>query len=134
MKKEKLKTGPNNRSYFSEAFKRRIIEEYLKTGEAKEKIQMPHGIKGNRSIQKRMKILGYSDGYQKGINLEVTIDNTLAKQPISKSPETLQLEAKIRLLERQLDDERLRSEMYNRMIDLAEKTYKITVRKNSNTK
>jgi transposase-like protein len=134
MKKEKLKTGPNNRSYFSEAFKRRIIEEYLKTGEAKEQIQMRHGIKGNSSIQKWMKILGYSDGYQKGINLEVTIDNTLAKQPISKSPETLQLEAKIRLLERQLDDERLRSEMYNRMIDLAEKTYKITVRKNSNTK
>ena len=134
MEKEKHKVGTNNRNYFSEAFKRRIIEEYLKTGEAKEQIQMRHGIRGNSSIQKWMKILGYSDAYQKGINLEVTIDNTLAKQPITKSPETLQLEAKIRLLERQLEDERLRSEMYNRMIDLAEKTYKITVRKNSNTK
>jgi hypothetical protein len=81
-----------------------------------------------------MKLLGYVDVYQKEINLEVTTDDTLAKQRTTKTPETLQLEAKIRLLERQLEDERLRAEMYNRMIDLAEKTYKIPVRKNSNTK
>jgi hypothetical protein len=44
------------------------------------------------------------------------------------------LELEIKLLKRQLEDERLRSEMLNRMVDLAEKTYKIPVRKNSNTK
>jgi transposase len=134
MEENKDKTQARNRSYFSEIFKRRIIEEYLKTGEAKEQVQLRYGIKGNSAIQKWMKILGYTDPYQKGVNLEVTIDSPVAKRPIPKSSETSELEAKIKLLEKQLENERLRSEMYNRMIDLAEKTYKIPVRKNSNTK
>jgi transposase len=134
MEEDKGKAQARNRSYFSEIFKRRIIEEYLKTGEAKEQVQLRYGIRGNSAIQKWMKILGYTDPYQKGVNLEVTTDSPVAKQSIPKSSETSELEAKIKLLEKQLENERLRSEMYNRMIDLAEKTYKIPVRKNSNTK
>src|ERR1700733_1574695 len=132
--KEKQENQGLRKRIFSKDFKRRVIEEYLKTGHSKEQIQLRYGIKGNSSIQKWMKLMGYVDVYQKEINLEITINDTLGKKPTTKSSETLQLEARIKLLERQLEDERLRAEMYDRMIDLAEKTYKIPVRKNSNTK
>ena len=45
-----------------------------------------------------------------------------------------ELEARIKLLESRLKDESLLREMYSRMIDIAEKEYKITIRKKSNTK
>lgn len=48
--------------------------------------------------------------------------------------ESLKSELRICELERQLEEQRLLSEMYNRMIELAEKEYKISVRKNSGTK
>ena len=129
-----VKPEKEKRNNFSKAFKQAVIEEHLRTGESKEAIQLRHGIKGNSSIQKWMKILGYSEGYQKPINLVSITESTLPKKATVKTPEMLSLEAKIRLLEKQLEDERLRSEMLNRMVDLAEKTYKIPVRKNSGTK
>ena len=52
----------------------------------------------------------------------------------TSSAESLKSEIRIRDLERQLDEQRLLSEMYNKMIELAEKEYKISIRKNSNTK
>jgi transposase-like protein len=122
------------RNNFSKGFKQAVIEEYLRTGESKEVVQLRYGIKGNSSIQKWMKILGYSEGYQKPINLGSLTENNVPKKVPVKIPDTLSLEAKIRLLEKQLEDERLRSEMLNRMVDLAEKTYKIPVRKNFDTK
>ena len=131
MEQKEVKT---KRGFYSKSFKQGVIEEYLASGESKEAVQLRHGITGNSSIQKWMKILGYSEGFKKASTLEVTIDEPLAKKNSPKPAETLQLEAKIRLLERQLEDERLRSEMLNRMVDLAEKTYKIPVRKNFNTK
>jgi transposase len=134
MEEQKAKQKRDAPSYFSESFKREIIEEYLKSGEAKYRIQARYGIKGKSAIHVWMQQLGYSDITGKGVNLEPINQWDLAKKSTPKSSHTLELEAKIRLLERQLDDERLRSELYNRMIDLAEKTYKIPVRKNFNTK
>ena len=52
----------------------------------------------------------------------------------ASSSESLKSEIRIRDLERQLEEQRLLSEMYNRMIELAEKEYKISIRKNSSTK
>ncbi|OYZ29813.1 MAG: hypothetical protein B7Y24_14455 [Sphingobacteriales bacterium 16-39-50] len=42
--------------------------------------------------------------------------------------------ARIKQLERQLEDEQLRSEAYNKMIDIAERELNIPIRKKSNTK
>ena len=119
---------------YSEAFKRSVIEDYLASGISKERIQLKYGIRSKSAIHHWMKVFGYTDTEEKAIKLESINPVTLAKHPISKPTSTLELEAKIKLLERQLEDERLRADMYNRMIDLAEKTYKIPVRKNSNTK
>ncbi len=47
-----------------------------------------------------------------------------------KLRETIEgLEARVKELERQLSDERLRSEAYDTMIDIAEETFNIPIRK-----
>ena len=121
---------------YSESFKRGIIEEYLLTGASKMQLQRKHGIKFKSAIITWMKALGYRDVHRNISNLATV--NTIDLPKKSKSPHLLAteqaLELEIKLLKRQLEDERLRSEMLNRMVDLAEKTYKIPVRKNSNTK
>ena len=119
---------------YSESFKRTVIEEYLCGGSTKEFIYTKYGIRGKSSLTSWMRTLGYIDPYPKGFNLDLANQPALANQPTLKPASILELEAKIKLLERQLEDERLRADMYNRLIDLAEKTYKIPVRKNSNTK
>jgi hypothetical protein len=106
----------------------------LATGISKQKLQFKYGIRGKSAIYNWMQRYRYTTNYKKAVKLELINDPILAKQPILKSTSTIELEAKIKLLERQLEDERLRSEMLNRMVDLAEKTYKIPVRKNSGTK
>ena len=45
-----------------------------------------------------------------------------------------ELQARIKELERRLEDEQLRSEGYSRIIDIAEKEYNIPIRKKPNTK
>jgi transposase len=134
MKEQKAEVNRARPVYHSDDFKRKIIEEYLSSGLSKSQIQLKYGLKRHSTIHAWMKALGYSDTAEKVIKLESTNHPALAKQSTLKSASILELETKIRLLEKQLEDERLRSEMYNRMIDMAEKTYKIPVRKNSNTK
>ena len=119
---------------YSESFKRAVIEEYISGVSTKEHIYSKYGIRGKSSLPKWMQALGYVEPYRKGIKFEPANQPALAKPSTSKPTSTLELEAKIKLLERQLEDERLRADMYNRLIDLAEKTYKIPVRKNSSTK
>jgi transposase len=134
MKEEKPKFKRVTPAKFSDAFKKEIVEEYLKSGNQKTFIEKKYGIRSHGSIAKWMNILGYEDPSKKEVNLELTNYLNLAKDPLKKPASSAELEAKIRVLEKQLEDERLRAEMYARMIDLAEKTYKIPVRKNYNTK
>ena len=135
MKEEKSNFKRVKPAKFSDAFKKEVVEEYLKSGRQKTVIEKKYGIRSHGSIGKWLAILGYEDPNKKEVNLELTNYSTLAKRlPQTKSSSNAELEAKIRLLERQLEDEQLRSEMYARMIDLAEKMYKIPVRKNYNTK
>jgi len=120
---------------FSESYKRQVIEEYLRTGIPKLHIQRKYGIRFKSAIATWMKVFGYMDVHQNKFNLELENPIELAKKHSSTKPVSVpSLEAEINLLKRQLEDEQLRLEMYRRMIDLAEKEYKISIRKNSNTK
>jgi hypothetical protein len=137
MKQElKPKTVREKAIEYPEAYKRQIIEEYLLTGVPKMQLQSKYGIRFKSAIATWMKKLGYVDVYRNNCNLaniKVTeLPEKSKNQKAVSSDRALELE--IKLLKRQLEDERLRSEMLNRMVDLAEKTYKIPVRKNSNTK
>jgi transposase len=136
MERKKDKLGRNAPTNYSESFKRRVIEEYLLTGIPKLHLQEKHGIKFKSGIATWIKTLGYLDVHRNISNLATIKDTDLPKKPqCPKSISTEQaLELEIKRLKQQLEDERLRTEMLNRMVDLAEKTYKIPVRKNSNTK
>ena len=51
-----------------------------------------------------------------------------------KSERSADLRNRIRELERQLEDEQLKSEAYSKLIDLAESEHRIAIRKKANTK
>lgn len=135
MEQKRDKLGRLSPTEYSESFKRGVIEEYLLTGIPKLHLQKKHGIKFKSGIATWMKALGYLDVHRNISNLATIKAADLPKKHRPEPLSTEQaLELEIKRLKLQLEDEQLRTEMLNRMVDLAEKTYKITVRKNSNTK
>lgn len=122
---------------YSETFKRRVIDEYLVSGVPKLIIQRKHGIKFKSAIATWIKQLGYSDADKKISILRVSNQLELAKKyTTEQSPQkdTKALEKRIKELEGQLEDEKIRTEMLSRMIDVAETELKVPIRKKSNTK
>lgn len=122
--------------HYDRAFKRQVIEEYLTTGCSKMSLLRKYGIQFKSAIQTWMRILGYTD-----FNIEVQRPKfgsitftTLPKKQQKAADNTVGLEQKVRELERQLEEEKLRSEAYLRIIEKAEQSYKIPIRKKRNTK
>jgi transposase len=58
----------------------------------------------------------------------------LAKNSSKDSPGVKELEKKIHDLQRQLEEEKLRSEAYARLIEMAEQDLNISIRKKGNTR
>jgi transposase-like protein len=131
MKKDKI--GRNEPLYYPEEFKRKVIEEHLRTGIPKLQIQRKYGIHFKSGIITWMRSLGYLPAKEKGGKLVATNYIELAKRT-RKQPPPDTAEAEIARLKRQLEDEQLRSQMYLRMIDIAEKEYHIPIRKKPDTK
>jgi transposase len=131
------RTRSNEVAIYSEAFKRHVINEYLATGLPKETIQKKYGIKFNNAILYWMRRLGYVDRPQKVVILHTSNQLELAKKYTPEhdpSKDTRSLEKRIKELEKQLEDEKIRSEMLTRMIDIAETELKVPIRKKPNTK
>lgn len=123
--------------HYEVAFKRKVIEEYLSTGCTKAYLLKKYSIDFKSAIQTWMRILGYTDpnkDFQKP-KFGKIIFTALPKQ-IKRKPDTNigELQKKVRELERQLEDEKLRSEAYARVIEKAEQELKIPIRKKPNTK
>lgn len=120
---------------YSEAFKRQVCEEYLRTGQPKKSLLSKYDIRMKSGIQTWLRQLGYVDIHQKGASLPFTTSRLAPKQTPSSS-ETTQpaLEKRIEELERLLADEQLRSQGYSRMLELAEQEFKLPIRKKFNTK
>ena len=123
------------KSGYSESFKRAVIGEYLASGVSKMSLLKKYGIRYKSAIQKWMKQYGYEDIHKKTGSLPSTpiFSVPAKKKKISPSAESAQ-EARIKELERLLEDEQLRSEAYSRMIDIAEKEFHIPIRKKPNTR
>ena len=118
---------------YTEAFKRNVVEDYLRGGHTKEEIQKKHGVRAKSGILTWMRSLGYLQESGKVPKL-VPTNYTVLARPNKKQPEPGSAEAEIARLKRELEDERLRSEMYLRMIDIAERDYHIPIRKKPGTK
>ncbi len=134
MESQKVRLNRPIPTYYSDEFKHGIVQEHLKTGVGRAELQRKYGIKGHSAIKRWMESLGYVGAEENNATLELNPVVLSKKDTSIDSAATKAMAAEIKRLKQQLEDERLRTEMLNRMVDLAEKTYKITVRKNSNTK
>lgn len=116
---------------FGESERRKVIEEYLLGGKSKAVIwrQYTGQTHERGQLMRWMKQLGY-------------LDNTVSEEIVSLQPmpeenrqlSQEELKARIKQLERQLQDSQLKEEAYRRMIDIAEKELKISIRKKPDTK
>jgi transposase len=137
MKTDKLGRAVGN--CYSEEFKRKVIEEYLRTGTPKLILQRKYDIKFKSGICTWMKKLGYADIHEGKPYFEVQGEHFLKERftmPKKKEEETqgqpgsmAGLEKRVKELERELEDEKLRSEAYKLTIEIAEKEFNIPIRK-----
>jgi len=121
------------RQMFDESFKRMVIEEYLATKCNKMELLRKYNIHFKSAIQTWMRRLGYDDIHRpQKLKFDETLPLTVAMA--TKSENTRELQKKIQELEQQLQDEKLRSEAYLRMIDKAEKELKVSIKKKPSTR
>ena len=138
MEGQKGKKKRQVNQHYSWDFKRKVIEEYLSTGCSKESLLRKYHIFFGGAIQLWMRQLDYEDIYKEKRYFSSLREDSLKKQKSQQEDtgpaDEASLKKRIKQLERQLEDEKFRSEMYDRMINLAEKQFKITIRKKPNTK
>src|SRR5688572_8411669 len=126
MKKQIRTTGA-----FGPKERRAIVEEYLNGSKSRAAVWRKHTGQQHEKGQllRWIKQLGYMDNV---VNEDiVTFDPMPKEKKKEESPE--ELKARIKELERQLEDSQIKEEAYRRMIDIAEKELKISIRKKSNT-
>lgn len=121
------------RNRYTDDFKRMVVQEYVTGDQTCREVVKKYRIRSNSAIQKWMHELGYPvQGRQGRPKFDVQIHSVLTDD--KKQPTQQQLQQRIRELERQLEDEKLRSEAFSRIIDKTEKEFKISIRKKPNTK
>jgi len=134
--KEKKKRHPQQK--YSREFKQLVIEEYLHSGGTKASILRKHNIHFAGALQLWARQLGYEDFFSKKpyfVNLNRIDLKKRFSEKVNEGPQDeAALKKRITELERQLEDEKFRSEAYNMMIDIAEKELKVSIRKKHNTK
>ena len=131
--------------YFTELEKHKIIQELISTQCTKVEIwekytgqEEEHG-----QLLRWMKQLGYNTGIKTRRPNIVSNLNPMAQKKIKpdkpvkiedESFENLQLKKRIAELEKQLKDAELKAIAFSTMVDIAEKEFKIPIRKKLNTK
>ena len=123
---EKMGLEIRLRQRYSEDFKRSICDEYLLTGASTGYLHEKYGIPGSSSICKWIKLFGVGKtGYlDKPIPVALPKENTPDKPQKDLTPEQ-----RIKQLERELADEKLRSYAYKRMLEIAEQELKVPIKK-----
>jgi transposase-like protein len=119
-----MKNKPNKpQPTYSDSFKLGIVMRIANGQIGKEQARVKYNIGGNSTILEWMRKFGYCS-------------NPDSQEPMAEShdksdPE--QLTKKVRQLEKQLQNERIRSEFYQTMIEVAERELGISIRKKSDT-
>ena len=122
------------RQMFDDSFKRKVIEEYLSTGCTKIELQRKYNIRFKSAIITWMGKMGYAENYKAQSLKFSSIKRIPLADNIKNNKSDGDLQKRIKDLERQLEDEKLRAEAYGRIIEKAEKELKIPIRKKLNTK
>jgi transposase-like protein len=140
----KKKTYQTTRINFTEEEKHLIIRDYLSSGLTKREIWIKHtGTTDHGLLLKWMRDFGYTiPNNNKSSNIVSNLYPMPRKQSKLDKPttseeetfETLQLKKRIAELEKQLKEAELKAIAFSTMVDLAEKEFKIPIRKKFNTK
>jgi transposase-like protein len=111
-------------NYYSDEFKKGVVDEVIKGGFSKEEARCKYGIKGNSAILNWIrKFEGNKSKSMKS-----------PKNPVKSGKSTEELEAENARLKQELDLEQLRNRALNVMIDIAENQFKIPIRKKPGAK
>jgi hypothetical protein len=133
--KSKVILGLKKPSEFSISERKMIIEEWMGSGKKKRDIWEKYtGLpeeKGKLLVWMRQ--LGY-DIPKKWTSFKQLNSDAMAKSTSINTVEFLEMQAKIKELEKALINSELRATAYETMIEIAEKELKINIRKKSNTK
>ncbi len=116
-------------NHFTDEFKLKVVQEYLQTDLGVTDLMKKHGIRGSSCILNWMRKFGLSYPTED----QVKIASQMTKESI-KSKQELELEQKLKILEKELEHEKLRTRALTTMIDIAEKELKISIRKKSGAK
>lgn len=127
-----------SQQYFSESEKHLVIQDYLASKLSKQFIWQKYtgALKEHGTLLKWMRQLGYATAVIKKQNGNIaTKRNIMAKkQAYEQDFATLQLEKRVLDLEKQLKEAELKAIAFSTMVDIAEKEFKIPIRKKLNTK
>lgn len=129
---------PNPNKYYSDNEKHLIIQELFETGCSKREIWKKYtGHSAEHGLLLRwMRKLGYEDKYNKR-KLNFAIKTNKMKKKVSlpdDSYEIYKLNKRIEELEKQLKEAEMKAIAFSTMVDIAEKEFKIPIRKKFNTK
>jgi len=114
-----IKTRP----FYSESFKLSVVMRVVNGELSRDGARREYGIGGNTTILKWMKKFGY-------------YSNPYTPPPMAESTDEQdpkELKKRVQQLEKQLHNERIRSKLYQTMIDVAERELGISIRKKSDT-
>jgi transposase-like protein len=116
MKKKKLKIYSND-------FKWKVVQEILEGKFSKEEARKVYGIRSNCAILYWMRKFSSNSDYRDGgVPLGTTVEMGISKELTEK-------DQRIRELEEELVREKLRADLWQRMVEIAEAQLKIDIRK-----
>ena len=127
----KPKVGRKEIFDFSWEERREIVEDYLRSGQSKTSIWRKYTGQSEEhgKILRWMRKLGYED-----YPAMKKAEKQPGKKPSEERLARLQLERRIAELEKELSEAKMKAIAYSTMIDLAEETFEIKIRKKFNTK
>jgi len=109
--------------HYTEAFKYKVVQQVL-NGASRCNLSRKYGIGGKSTILKWMRSFGLSDHKPTFIDLET--------MPLDQSNK--ELLKRIKELEAELRDEKIKATGYKKMIEIAEQQFKISIQKKPYTK
>lgn len=138
------KRNQNASHYFSNEEKHQIIQEMLSSDRIKHDVWKKYTGQSHDhgGFLRWMRQLGYPEGIISGSTNFTSNKHSMSKKKKPESPlssedssfENLQLKKRIAELEKQLKDAELKAIAFSTMVDIAEKEFKIPIRKKFNTK
>ena len=127
MERTETKYVKRTQKDYSMSFKLSVVQEYETTRISLSKLQRKSGIQGSDTIRRWIEKFG---------NFDVS-NQTHRPMEKNKDRQLLELEQKVRMLERrnarlekELEQKDMKADFFDMMIDIAEKEYNISIRKN----